>query len=145
MTQSQYRTILLLSLVLGLLGGVLDLAIPSLVPDALRTVQEEYDAAMSMPRLVVAVVLGLPGVVLALAATYGLYRFRRWGPRTAVVGTVLSLLAWLAFGFSSQSGLAAALSYLASYLWGASIVLCYTVPYRSWFTDNVGAPASREA
>jgi hypothetical protein len=145
MTKFQYRIILLLSLFLGTLGGFLDLAVPSLIPDALRVAQEEYDAGLPTPRLVIGLVFGLPGAGLALISTYGLYRFRRWAPRLAVVGTALTLIGWLGLGFSGQSGFAAAFSYLASYLWGGCVMLCYAAPYRSWFIDSVDVMASHEA
>ena len=135
----------MLSLLLGALGGFLDLVVPSLLPDALRIAQEEYDASVPTPSLLIGLVFGLPGAGLALVSTYGLYRFRRWAPRLAVIGTALTVLAWPALGFSGQSGLAVALSYLASYLWGGVVMLSYVAPYRSWFTDDGGVIASRDS
>lgn len=128
-----------------MLGGFLDWAIPSLLPDALRIAQEEYDTSVPTPSLLIGLGFGLPGAALALVSTYGLYRFRRWAPRLAVIGTALTLVAWPALGFNGQSGLAVALSYLASYLWGGAVMLSYVAPYRSWFADNGGVIASQDS
>jgi uncharacterized membrane protein (DUF2068 family) len=133
MNKSQYRTILLFSLSLGLAGAFLDFAIPSLVPIVVLKAMMEHDAAMSTTRLYIGLLLIFAGVGLSLIAMYGLYRFRRWAPRLAVVGTVISLLALPVFNFTSQSGFASALISISSILWGAVVVLCFVEPYRTWF------------
>jgi uncharacterized membrane protein (DUF2068 family) len=133
MTKSQYRTIVLLSFTLGLIGAFLDFVIPSLIPEAIRKAQAEHDAAMSMTRQFIGVLFIFGGVGLSWIAIYGLYRFRRWAPRLAVVGTVISLFALPVFNFTSQSGFASAFISLSTSLWGAAVVLCYVNPYREWF------------
>ena len=133
MTKSQFRALLMLSLVGGLAGGLLDLVFPSLITEALRQAQEAHDAELSLARLLVAMAFALPGLALALMATYGLYKFRHWGPRLGLLGTAVALLSVPVFGAGVQSGLAGAISYAASYLWGASLVLAHVSPYNAWF------------
>ncbi len=136
MTKSQFRALVLLSLILGLIGSLLDLVVPSLIPDAIQKAQVEYDAAMSMFRLSVVVLLVIAGLGLSFVAMYGLYRFSRWAPRLAIIGTVISLLALSAIGFTSQSRFASAFISISTSLWGGVVVLCYVDPYRVWFQDE---------
>lgn len=133
MTKSQFRNLLLLSFVVGLVGGLSDLMVPSLIADAFRQAQEAHDAELSLARLLVGLAIALAGLSLVLAATYGLYQFRHWAPRIGLVGTVLTLFAWPAFGASAQSGVSVSISYAASYLWGAVLVLSHVPPYSAWF------------
>ena len=133
MTKSQFRTLLLLSLGVGFAGGLLDLVVPSLITETFREAQEAHDSELSLARLLVAAAISLPGLSLVLIATYGLYKFRHWAPRLGLIGTAVTLLAWPTFGAGVQSGLAASISYAASYLWGASLVLAHVSPYKAWF------------
>lgn len=136
---------LLFSFALGLVGAFLDFAIPSLVPSVILKAVQEHDAAMSMTRQFIGVLLIFAGVGLSWLAMYGLYRFRRWAPRLAVVGTVISLLALPVFNFTSQSGFASAFISLSTSLWGAAVVLCYIDPYRAWFEGEAVVTVNLES
>ncbi|WP_298207492.1 hypothetical protein [Acidovorax sp.] len=133
MTKSHYQAVLLSSLILGFMGVAVDFAVPSQIPEGIRNAESAHFAEMSLPRLLFGVTLSLTSIALVLVATYGLYRFRHWAPRLAVLGTATSLLAGLAGGLYVQSGIAAILTFVASYAWGASVVLAYAQPYRAWF------------
>lgn len=139
MTKHQYRILVAASLVFGLLGGALDLVVPALVPDPFHVAQAEYDETVSAISLSIGLLLGIPGFCMALAATYGLFRFRRWAPSIGVVGTLLSLFAVAFLGPTAQSGPATALTDLSSCLWGASILLPYIPQYRAWFTAEAAS------
>ena len=142
MTPTHYRALLIASFVVGLLGGIVDLLVPSLVADAFHAVQKTQDDSMSTARLLAALVFGIVGLLLYVAALYGLYCFRSWAPRIAVVGTALILLAWPLFGASAQSGIAVSISYLASYLWGAVLVLSYVSPFKDQFLRSADSRSS---
>jgi hypothetical protein len=143
MTQHSYRRLVLASLVLGLIGGLIDLVVPSLVPEVMHQAQQAHDEAMSNFRFFGGLALALPALATVLAATYGLYRFRYWAPRLGLFGTALSLVALPVLGSAASSGLSQALTFLSAYTWGACLVLAHVSPYQSWFTQS--APVSREA
>lgn len=132
MSKSQFRWLVALSVILALLAGTLDLMIPSLLPEAVSTAQEQYWAQLSTFELLTFACLFLGAVVL-IVATYGLFFFKKWGPSLSVTATVLSVLATAVGPFGLFSGPAFALLDLASYAWGAAIIVCYLEPYRGWF------------
>ena len=141
MTRTNFRLLLIASLIVSLLGGIVDFLIPGLVPEAFHTAQKADDRSLSIARVLAGLAVALIGAVLYFASVYGLYRFRSWAPRIAVAGTVLILLACPLFGTFAQSGLAVALSYLASYLWGAVVILGYTSGFREQFPRSVDSQA----
>lgn len=133
LSKTHYRLIVMLSLVIGLASAFIDLVFPELIPAPLRLAQEELDAAMSDVHLAALLLIGGPGLLMVLIATYGLYQFRAWAPKLGLIGTGLMLLVTPALGAMAQSGLCITMSYVASYLWGAALVLCFVAPYREWF------------
>ena len=130
MSRTHFRLLIIASVVVGLVGSFVDLLVPTLVPDAYQAAQKTEEDSMSLTRLLAALAVALPGLSFYFASVYGLYRFRSWAPRIAVVGTALILLAYPLFGTFAQSGVAVSLSYLASYLWGALLVLGYAPTYK---------------
>jgi hypothetical protein len=134
MNQRAFRCVVVLSLALGLVGALTDMLFPSLLPTQIHEAQTAQDDAMSVGQLAVALCVGLPGVVLLLSATYGLFCFRAWAPRAALIGTAIALVSLPALGATGQSGLSQALSYAAAYAWGARLVISHVEPYRAWFT-----------
>lgn len=99
---------------------------------------------MPLARLIAVLASGVLGALLYFASLYGLYRFRSWASRVAVAGTALILIACSVAGTSAQSGVAASLSYLASYLWGAVLVLSYAPSFKDQFlrsADSLERPA----
>ncbi len=141
MTKQRYRALVVASIATGLLGGVLDLIVPTLMPEPFHAAQAAYDEAMSMAIVAVSLSLGVPGLFMVLAATYGLFFFRRWAPPTAGLGTALTLVAVAIFGPSAHSGPAIALGYLSSYLWGVAVLLPFTPLCQAWFTGSSGSTA----
>ena len=133
MTRSHFRLLLILSLVVGLAGGFIDLVIPSLIPESFRAAQEVEDGTASMFQLLLSLAVALPALFVYLASLFGLYQFRPWAPRVAIVGTALTLVVFPLVGAHTQSGLAQSLSYLASYLWGAVLLFACTSPGNAWF------------
>lgn len=139
MTKSHFRASILIFLGLGLIGGLADIVVPSLIAEPFHQAQQAHDAALSNERLFVSLALLLPATVAALVATYGLYRFRCWAPRLAAIGTVGVLLACPLLGTWAQSGVALSFGYAASYLWGGIITASYLQPYREWFAKQSDA------
>ena len=137
-TQSHFRVLLILSLVVGLAGGFLDLVIPSLIPESFHAAQEVGDGTASMPQLLLSLAVAVPALLIYIASLFGLYQFRPWAPRVAIVGTALTLVVFPLVGAHTQSGLAQSLSYLASYLWGAVLLLACTSTSSAWFAAHNG-------
>lgn len=138
MTTTQYRSLLIASLLVGILGGGMDLAFPALLPEGFHQAQELHDAGIPTPRLILVFGLGIVALVLYVACLYGLYRFRSWAPRLSVVGTVVAMAIFPLSGAFAQSGAAISASYLASYLWGAALVLAYVPPISAKFRRHDG-------
>ena len=136
MSASQFRTLLVASIAVGIVAGGLDLVFPALVPNGFHDAQKVQDDAISSMGLLMIAVLIILAFVLLIASTYGLYKFRRWAPRLALVSTAVALLIGPFMGAFAQSGYSISLSYMASYLWGAVLVLIYVPPLNSKFNVN---------
>lgn len=70
---------------------------------------------------------------MCLAGSYSLFFFRAWASKLALVGTVVTLPTLMLLGVNLSSGVAAALSYASTGLWGAVLLLPFLPEYRSWF------------
>jgi len=138
MTIRNFRLLLTASLVVGVLGGGVDFAFPSLVPEVFRHAQEANDAAMSTQKIFFLATSFVVLLAMLLPCLYGLYMLRPWAPRLALLVTLLTTFGVVASGTYAQSGLAIAASYLASYLWGAVLVLACGTPFSTRFQRNDG-------
>lgn len=83
-------------------------------------------------------VAALAILVLLPPTAYGLYAFRPWAPRLAALATAVALVLVVAAGAFVQSGWAIALGYLASYLWGAVLLLAFISPISAKFQRHEG-------
>ena len=135
MTTSQFRSLLIASLVLGLAAGLVDTIFPSAVPEALFQAHAAYDASLSAPTpmLIFSMLVALIGVVGYIAAFIGLFTFRPWAPRVAIFTTVLLILVSPGIGASVSSGWASALTELSSTLWGVVLAVVYFSPLKEKF------------
>ena len=133
MSVSVFRALLLSSVIVGIVGGAIDLVLPSLLTEGFRQAQETHDAAVYASRGMLLGGLGIAILVLTIVAVYGLYTFRRWALRAAAVSTALGLLLVVLAGVYAQSGVAVAMSYFASYLWGAVLLAAAIQPLSSRF------------
>lgn len=129
MTTFQYRLLLIASLIIDFIGGGIDVMFPQLLPEAFHQVQAEQDLALTTENSFVLAGLSIVAIVLLIVSYYGLFMLRRWAPMVAVVFTILSLVCYPLMGAVAQSGLAVSISYFASYLWGAIIVLAFIKPF----------------
>ena len=133
--ESRFRGLLVASLILGLLGGFLDLLVPTLIPPELVAAHEAFedsDLAMSA-----AVTFGVASVVLVvggLVSLYGLWFFRRWGPQLAVGLTVLAYLVYPFLGYNLSSGIASTLTDISTLLWGIVLAMAFLPPLRERFS-----------
>ena len=144
MTVRHFRLLVVASLVLGVLGGFIDLSFPGLLPDGFHRAQEANDSAVSGLRLALLGLLGAATLFVLLACSYGLYMLRPWAPRLSLLATVLGLLLVLISGAYAQSGLAIAVSYLASYSWGAVVLVAFLPPFSEQFRRRADSPPQQK-
>jgi hypothetical protein len=137
-TIAQYRLLLIAFLVVGVAGGALDLVFPALLPEEFQVAQQHHDDGLSTGRTFIFTIAGLCTLLFGIVSTYGLYQVRPWAPRFALVTTVLAVLVWPLGGAFAQSGAAMGLDFLASYLWGAAVVLAHVPPLNSMFERRDG-------
>ena len=134
MTPARYRTLIAVSILLGLAGGALDVLLPSLLPQAFTTAMEVEDPLASPVLLQVTLV----AAVATLAAVIGLWLFRPWAPRWALLTSVLSLPIYVLQGANAFSGWSMMLVDLSSMTWGAVLALTFFSPLRGRFAHAPG-------
>lgn len=105
---------------------------PNLLSPELIDAQKQSD--MKTPGL--ALLIQIICFALSLCSIYGLYNFRHWAPKLAIAGTFVSLACWPFTGGYAQSGIAVALNFLASYVWGAVLLVPYVTPLRAHFQQS---------
>lgn len=132
-TPSLFRALLIGSLVLGLVGAVIDVVVPGLVPEVLWQAQAE--AAGEEIRLAdyVLMVAGVVLLVAAVVSVYGLYMFRRWAPLFSLLVTVATVPLYPLTGVSISSGWAVGLTEVSMMLWGAVLAFAYAGPIKDRF------------
>ena len=143
MTVRYFRLLVIASFVVNLVSAGVDFGFPSLLPEAFHQAQRAQDFAFSMPRKFFLSTLGVIALFASLASYYGLYMLRPWAPRLSLIYTALLLFFYVSGGTLAQSGLTNAAAYLASYLWGAVVILAITTPFSAQFQgrDVFQAPA----
>lgn len=134
MTTSQFRYLLITSLAFGLAAAFFDMAFPFAVPQDISQAQAAYDEKISASTLMLIIVtIGLIGAVGFVAAFIGLFQFRPWAPRIAVLSTALLILITPGLGVDVSSGWASALNEISSTSWGVALALVYFSPLKEQF------------
>ena len=129
-----FRTLIVLSLVLSIVGAVIDLVIPGLVPESLSQAYEAYAATeASMTAILIAGVVSMVLLVLAVVATVGLLVLQRWARSLALWSTAVSFLVYPFLGAMLHSGLALMLNSIALTLWGAAIAMTFYSDLKAHF------------
>lgn len=134
MTPLVYRLLIVASTVLGLGGGMLDVLVPALLPAAFTAAMEAQEPLDSTAWLLVGGAIGLAG----LGALVGLWLFRPWAPRWALVTTALSVALFVPQGANAVSGWSMVLTDLSSMLWGAVLALTFFSPLSARFARAPG-------
>ncbi|MBN8481362.1 MAG: hypothetical protein J0L88_07225 [Xanthomonadales bacterium] len=131
------RSLVLLSLALGVVGAALDTVIPKLIP---ITVQNAYDAyAEADTRILLPLLVGIFAIVIfviSVIALVGLLLMKPWARGISVWTTVLALATYPFFGPMVYSGWAAMLVEVSMMLWGAALAMCYFSDLRVHFGRN---------
>jgi hypothetical protein len=128
-----FRALIVASTAIGLAGGLIDFLVPGLLPEVLAEAQGQwagaYDPSASWG--ISAYFLGL--LAGGIAATVGLFLFRRWARSLALWLTLLSLPAYVFFGAEARSGWAAMLMDSSWMMWGAVLGMAYFSEVRRRF------------
>lgn len=122
-----FRFLVVASIVMAILGGLVDTIVPSLLPEALGDAYDAY-AATDDPTL--SHVLALGGVALVMiiagvASTIGLLLFKPWGRQLSLWFSVVAMLTYPFFGPVVYSGWTAMLTETSMMLWGAALAMAY--------------------
>ena len=127
-----FRQFILMSVALGLVGGIADKIFSAQIPDAIREANEKYvtQATAQLPTWMFAMFAMF--AVASLVALIGLYRFKPWA-RTwnlALTGFafVVSLCMPQPYDYSLSSAVGSAFGTLATLLDGAILAIAYFVP-----------------
>jgi hypothetical protein len=138
MTPAIYRALLLASLAFGISSVLFDVLVPSALPEVFTHAQEAYDALPERDDSVLLVLIEIVCLVVSTAAVVGLYLFRSWAPRLAVISTPLVMLVTVLMGPVVVSGWGMMLADLSSILWGIVVVLPYLSPLKERFAKPAG-------
>ena len=138
MAVAGYRSILVASVVCALVSAGLSL-VTTWFPPELRAYVDGVNEASLTPTDVVAGLLGLVSGLAALIACVGLWHFRAWGRRVAVIATVVGLLITPLFGPTVQSGWTHLFYDTGSLLWGGLLALSYWSPLGARFAQGPAA------
>jgi urea transporter len=135
-TPSVFRKLLLLSIMLAVIGILLDILLPSLIPDQLYRAQEEVEQSASSTEFIILLLISIPLIIVNIVSVVGLFFFRPWAPRIAIIATLLSFMIYPLLGYSLSSGWALALTDFSTLLWGVVLTLTYCSPIRKRFAHR---------
>jgi hypothetical protein len=140
MTQRQFRLLLMVDCVVGVIGLVFAVASPYYLPPELRAYVEGppveelswHDAFLLTGVLVM--------LILAVVTTVGLWRFRRWARGVRLWYGVACFASAFSSGPVVITGLASAVISLGTVIEGGLLALVYLSPVAAWFTGTSDTP-----
>ena len=134
-----FRCLILASIVLAIIGSLVDLCMPGLVPQELNDAYETY--AAEEPSLWLVLTMGVAALIMlvgVVVGTIGLWLFKRWSRGLSFWVTVFSVVTYPFLGPVLYSGWALMLTELGVMLWGAALAMAYFSELRLRF-DGEGA------
>jgi urea transporter len=120
-----FRALVVGSLALGMLGAVVDVMFPGLIPEELREAESDLTDELSTIPTMLAGGSAVAALVLGVVSAIGPLMFRRWGRTLALVATAAGLAAYPFIGYVLMSGVGLGLYELSSVMWGAVLALAY--------------------
>lgn len=145
MTSTQFRALLVFSVVTGLAAAFIDALFPALLPEALSAAWEKdppFDPTPEYLWLWIAVLV--PWLVASTVSTIGLFFFRHWARPLALVVATLGLAISPLFGPGLSSGWSNALLEASFLSWGAVLALSYFSPLSERFARQPARSTSAE-
>lgn len=136
-TPNLFKKLLHLSLATLLIGIVIDLALPGLIPQELRTAYETYNTtywdSASMLNLAVQASLALVALVSSVAVYIGFYTFKPWARKVNITLLLSMFVLYPIMEVSVVSGWSDLFTTLSGMLWGAITLLSYLPPISDKF------------
>lgn len=141
MGKSTYRTLVISSLVIPLLGLIAEYAF-GLIPQELSIPYQQYMQSGEVE--VKEVVFGVASILflaLVLAGYYGMIRFRSWAPKFNVWCTVIGTVFVGFMGPALMSAATNATLFFGTTLYGAALAIAFYSPQvrEMFWPDKVGA------
>lgn len=121
-----FRSVILGSICLAILGEFLDFFVPGTLPPALEDAYAAYSVQDVEQSL--ALVLGVLALLMAMAGialTLGLLLLKPWSRSLALGVTILSCALYPLFGLTLYSGWAFLLVQASTLLWGMALAMAY--------------------
>ena len=135
MTAASFRVLVVASIALELLGAVIDLLLPSLIPQSITSAVDGLPLSSAFENY------WFIGFVLVyalamLVASVGLIFFRRWARAICFWGSLAGFALYPLVGPMVYSGLSLAMQDLSSIMWGAVLAIAFFSPLRKQFSPG---------
>ena len=135
-TESGFRVILAASVAAGVVGLIVAMLSGASLPFELQEyAARQADEPMS-PRVIVALAIWVPALVISLTAAIGMFFFWRPARALALLGTLLALAALPFYEPIVETGLATFFNEGSSILWGMVLALGYWSPLAQRFAGK---------
>lgn len=130
-----FRVLIVASFAAAVLGALVDVIVPNLLPKGLEDAYDAYvDRDLEWTSMLIAGAASLVVFVGAIAATVGLLLLRRWARRLALLMTVLAMPIYPLLGPTIYSGWASMLVESSMVMWGAALAMAYYSELAVYFT-----------
>jgi predicted permease len=140
MTACRFRLLLAVYIILCIAAAVAGWFSSSLISPALHAAWEAEPAAWDLANLPLSLSILLPLTVGTVAGVIGMFMFKPWARRFALVFTVAGMILLPLMGSAVLSWLEYTLVEMAAMLWGAILALAYCSPVSSLFSSARPAP-----
>ncbi len=128
MSKNQFRTLIVVSLVIGLLSSVYDYIWPDPITDQVFDYIVEIESGVEGASLVAAGVLAIVAIIMALVALIGLLLFKSWARHVYAAGFLAAFALYPFMGITVYSGFSLVLYDMSMVLSGVLLALMYYSP-----------------
>lgn len=140
MTRTQFRILVVVSFVLSLVGGVVDLIVPDPIVEEVTSYAESLEPEWSDARLFALMGFLLLGIVYVIYTLLGLLLFWNMARHVYLAGFFFLIPMYLVLGVTVTSGIGQILYDAGSVLSGVILALIYFSPVKDFFTKPPSAP-----
>lgn len=131
MSLTQYRFLIVIFIVTGIISVVVDLLFTGLLPSAFAEALLQQDAVrMNSEWFLTYAIFAIVILIINAVSTVGLYLLRSWAPKLSLIVTLISLPFGLCMELA-MSGLAATLFIISCMAWGAILAIAFFAPPQS--------------
>lgn len=137
MSKNQYRTLIVLSLAIGLLSGVYDYIWPDPITDQVFDYVVEIEPEIEGTKLVAAGVLAVVSIIMVLVSLVGLLLFKSWARHVYAAGFVAAFALYPFMGIAVYSGFGQVLYDISMVLSGVLLALMYHSPVALYYEQKI--------